>query len=464
MPEAIDAAGPLDAIAPEGSTRATPRLPRMLASVVVLLGVFWVVEHDPIFANARQSEAEEDEVRDKFIEQMQRGNAPRQAGLVGFGLFGAVALATRSSRAWNPRWSVLTPLLAILMLCLLSAAWSGQPLLTAKRLVVLGCVVFGCAGLARLLTPREFLTVSLVTLASFIALALLIDLAAGGRPWAGGTYRFGGTLHPNAQANYCGLMCLAAAVHPIGFGKRWVLRLVLLTGLALILATQSRTGLISTAVAMAAAWTMRLESGMRWAGALGIVAAGAAAFVAYNAASDGDRQAVIDAALLGRNEQSGSLTGRLPLWEELLKDAAERPILGYGYEGFWTEDRIAGILKTQNWTLQNAHNSYFEVLLQLGFVGLFFAVWFLVSGAGVLIGANVLTRDPGYAFAFGVLAYGVANSTLESLFVRIRFCPTLALAGLLMAALYFPTGGDDSDEGDERAPSADATPTRGAAA
>jgi O-antigen ligase len=180
------------------------------------------------------------------------------------------------------------------------------------------------------------------------------------------------------------------------------------------------------------------------------------AMVVYNAASDGLRNSVVDAALLGRKEQSSSLTGRLPLWEELVKDAAKRPVLGYGYEGFWTEDRIAGILKSQNWTLQNAHNSYFEIVLQLGLVGFFFAVWFLLSGSGALFAANSLTREPGYAFAFGTVVFGLANSTMESLFVRVRYCPSIALVGLLMVALFFPReedyeDDDDDDDGGEEA-------------
>ncbi|TWT95839.1 O-Antigen ligase [Botrimarina colliarenosi] len=426
------------------------RFVRNLGVVFFLLFVFGVVEHELIYANAYITEIDEKDIRDKFIEQMESGNALRQVALVAFGAFGIVALGFCRDKPWNLRWSVLTPLLILAGLCLVSVAWSAQPLLTAKRLVVLACMVLGSAGLARMLTPRDFLSIVLVSLTLFIAGSLAFELAAGGRPWSGGDYRFGGTLHPNAQANYCGILCLAAVCHPFGFGRRWIRYTLVAVGLGLIVLTQSRTGLMSVAVALVSTWMMRLPPGLKWAGFSLFMVAVAGLFISYNSVGTGARHTVLDTALLGRTQQAGSLTGRVPLWEELLEYSRKKPLLGYGYEGFWTQDRIAAIMKSQKWSLQNAHNSYFEIVLQLGFVGLFFAVWFLLASAAALSAANRLTRDPGYAFAFGVLTLGVFNSLLESLFIKLRFCPTVALIGVLMVALFFP-----SEPGDET----DASPT-----
>ncbi|MEN0110471.1 MAG: O-antigen ligase family protein, partial [Planctomycetota bacterium] len=140
-----------------------------------------------------------------------------------------------------------------------------------------------------------------------------------------------------------------------------------------------------------------------------------------------------------------SLTGRVPLWDELAEYAAKRPVLGYGYEGFWTPKRIAAIMKSQNWTVQNAHNSYFEVMLQLGFVGLVLAVWLLFGALRLTTQAFDRTRDAGYAFAAGVIVLGMANSGLESLFVKLRFPPTVALTAIMSVALYVPAERDPGD-------------------
>lgn len=421
------------------------RLARNAGIVLFLLTVFGAVEHDRLYANAQIATMDEKEIRDLFIKQMESGSALRQVSLLAFGCLGVVGLASSREKPLNIRWSVFFPLLVLVALACASMLWTPQPLVTAKRLVVLLCVLTGCAGLARLLTPREFLGVSLATLMLFISGSVAIDIAAGGRPWSG-DYRFGGTLHPNAQATYCAILAIAASCLPVGFGRRWLKLVIIAFALGLIVLTESRTGLMAAIVALVLTWMVKLPPGMRWAGfSLGIAGV-TLLLVAYYTIGSGARHSVIDTALMGRSQQAGSLTGRVPLWDELLDHAADKPLLGYGYEGFWTEKRIAQIMRSQGWSLQNAHNSYFEILLQLGYVGLFFAVWFLLAGTSSLAAATTLTRDSGYAFACGVVMFGMINSGLESLFVKLRFSPTIAMIGLLMVALYYPLSSSDDSE------------------
>ena len=35
-----------------------------------------------------------------------------------------------------------------------------------------------------------------------------------------------------------------------------------------------------------------------------------------------------------------SLTGRMPIWTELMRYVDRRPLTGYGYESFWTAENI----------------------------------------------------------------------------------------------------------------------------
>jgi hypothetical protein len=46
--------------------------------------------------------------------------------------------------------------------------------------------------------------------------------------------------------------------------------------------------------------------------------------------------------------------------------------------------------------------------------------------------------------------FGMINSGLESLFVKLRFSPTIAMIGILMVALYYPL--TSSDESESRLP------------
>ncbi len=75
---------------------------------------------------------------------------------------------------------------------------------------------------------------------------------------------------------------------------------------------------------------------------------------------------------LGRDS---TLTGRSNIWKTLVPLAMAKPLLGYGFGGFWTtatRDRLVFF---------PAHNSYLETLLQLGFAGLILVSFFFISSS-----------------------------------------------------------------------------------
>jgi len=80
--------------------------------------------------------------------------------------------------------------------------------------------------------------------------------------------------------------------------------------------------------------------------------------------------------------RTADLSGRTEIWNYVLSYVSERPVLGYGYSGFWAGvspesdaiDRAMGIM------IMYSHNGLLEILLTLGAVGLFFALGFLGTG------------------------------------------------------------------------------------
>jgi O-antigen ligase len=58
----------------------------------------------------------------------------------------------------------------------------------------------------------------------------------------------------------------------------------------------------------------------------------------------------------------------------------ERPILGYGYAGFWTESASARVDRAINVEVMYAHNGYLDTFLTTGAVGLSLALVFLGTG------------------------------------------------------------------------------------
>lgn len=79
--------------------------------------------------------------------------------------------------------------------------------------------------------------------------------------------------------------------------------------------------------------------------------------------------------LLGRN---ATLTGRTEVWDTLLAHAVN-PWIGAGYENFWIGDRV-DLFNRLLGGLNQAHNGYIEIYLNIGFAGLLLLGVLIISG------------------------------------------------------------------------------------
>lgn len=79
--------------------------------------------------------------------------------------------------------------------------------------------------------------------------------------------------------------------------------------------------------------------------------------------------------MLGRQPD---LTTRVPMWKDLLT-MVKNPLIGFGYESFWLGSRQQIVL--ERWGLAgNTHNGYLQMYMDLGYIGLFFIVAWIISG------------------------------------------------------------------------------------
>ena len=83
--------------------------------------------------------------------------------------------------------------------------------------------------------------------------------------------------------------------------------------------------------------------------------------------------------VLGR---SSNLTGRTQIWNLVLSFISERPVLGYGYSGFWygSSPESQAVDQALGTPIMYSHNGYLEILLSLGAVGFLLALAFLGTG------------------------------------------------------------------------------------
>ena len=79
---------------------------------------------------------------------------------------------------------------------------------------------------------------------------------------------------------------------------------------------------------------------------------------------------------IGRNS---TLTGRTQIWAAVLAQRIN-PVLGTGFESFWMGNRLQSVWSLSQVGIEEAHNGYLELYLNLGWVGLTLLAVLIVSG------------------------------------------------------------------------------------
>lgn len=365
------------------------------------------------------------------------GNTVRRiafTSLATIGTLGLLVAAPRKARACGLGGLLMV---AYVGWCVLSVLWSHDFGLTTRRVFVLLCFAFGALGIARRLTGRQLLQVALGLTATYLAIGFFAELALGTfRPWSS-AHRFSGTLHPNTQGLNLTVLCLTSALlartseRP---GRYWTLFAI---GFGFLILTKSRTSTAGLLLCLGLLWTLSTDPRIKAFAGLTAAWAGSLALIVVSLAGIDLVERVSGVALMGREEQSESLTGRLPLWTQLADFAAARPLTGYGYDSFWTPERVEIVSEEQGWGIREAHNSYLDTTLSTGLIGL----GLLVSSVllGLLRSAATYTRSghplPGFVFALAIFA--LVNACTESGMVMPMFVPFLLTIGLLQVA-FFP--------------------------
>ncbi len=365
------------------------------------------------------------------------GNTVRRVAFLCLAVLGACCFWYPSDRPCG-----LTSALGMLILfsiawCTSSILWSIDPSMTFRRLIVLLCCFVGAMGVSRQLSVRDLARLSLVVTTSFLAIGVGTEIVLGTfRPWAA-DYRFAGTVHPNTQGLNLAVLCFSAYCLTRDTKRaKFLLRCLLCIGFTFLVLTKSRSSCGGTLFGLALLWSLRAALRTKLLAAVGIVAVATAVALVNMLMTSGIEDNLTNAALLGRTEQSGSLTGRVPLWTELSTYIRERPLQGYGYDTFWTSENIASVSSALQWGIHEAHSSYVETMLNVGIIG---AIPLLACVALATWRARrqyLTTGETGYDFFFALFMFSLANSFTESGMVMPMFVPFLAACGLARLAFY----------------------------
>ena len=347
------------------------------------------------------------------------GSSVRKISFLTLGLVGGLLLVRRQGRPFTLTDPLAWALLTYWAYCAASVAWSIEPSLTVRRVIVLSCAVLFVLGVVRQLNRLQLIQLAFLCSFAFVAAGFAAEVVLGAfRPWSGG-YRFCGTVHPNSQGQLCAMLCLSAYAwfRQTSRGRWWLLA-VMGFAVALLVLTKSRTSGIAVGLGMVALWApLARRERIAFATFFPPFAACAAAVLAACLGYDIEGGAS-SALSMGRDDGVASFTGRVPLWSEVAPHILERPLLGHGYLTFWTPWRIQYTSELLGWTIPDAHNEYLETFLNLGLFG---AALLGTLACGSLLRCVQLylrTGDASIGFFAAQLFIALLSSGLESGFAQ----------------------------------------------
>jgi exopolysaccharide production protein ExoQ len=309
-------------------------------------------------------------------------------------------------------------LMALVLLALLSCFWAAMPALVLQRsIAVLGTTLLGIALAVRLslgdqlrLMSWLFRIIAVLSLACILLLPSygISDIVEGHGEWRG---IFS---HKNGLGCVMALSVLVEWQLPADTRfSRVVKRIAILLSATLLVFSGSLTSMFALVGSLLfieiyklATRRFRIPLYAIVLAALLVIASGVTVLLM-------DTKGITGA--LGR---SSDLTGRTEIWSLVMSYIPERPVLGYGYSGFWNGaspesaaiDRVMGVM------IMYSHNGYLETLLTLGGVGFLLTLGFLGTGIKRAFYCSERNRSSmdlwPLAFLFFFLLHNLAEVTI----------------------------------------------------
>jgi O-antigen ligase len=247
--------------------------------------------------------------------------------------------------------------LAAASLPLISLLWSVAPAVTFTQGLAYFFVVLGAIGLAEAWEGDELMDL-LMLICGLSAVACIVELFIFTEP---GDFR--GIF---AQKNVLGQVMVGgvlAGLHGsrIRGGFRYACVIALCTTVALMSksATSIMTIFLLLWLGMIGRLYLKGRSTRAIATCLAIISLLIVIFVVLN-----------DDLIFGVLGKDSTLTGRTLIWSYVIDNIGEKPILGWGFYGFWSPSNpLASQIAEAVGGVVNAHSAILEFLLDFGFVG-----------------------------------------------------------------------------------------------
>lgn len=386
---------------------------RVLAIAAFYGAAFYFIEHAFDFSLAQT----DFDVAQSAITVIARGSATRPVAFLALAAVGILMLIFAKRRGSGYDRVFFIVVLAYVFWIFLTYLWADAPLLALKRSVSFLLMMTASFACYRTCTRREFLEILFLISAGYVAFGVFAEFTVGTlRPFST-DYRFSGTLHPEGQGFNCAVLFLAAfTLADLNRGKRrGFYRVVAAAALLFLLLVRARAPFAAVIAAYLVYFvlTRHLSRNMRF-GYFALMAISTITLF-FGGGS------LVRAFLLGRTDQVGSLTGRIPLWKECWEFVEKRPLTGYGYNSFWSEDRAWLFSDTQDWVISTSHSMYIETMLNIGLIGFLLLMTILVISARNGLKLFKVTQEIEIAAMLGYLVLIFVDGVLSSIAVEGGF-------------------------------------------
>ena len=271
-------------------------------------------------------------------------------------------------------------LLGLLLLACASPLWAeASDLVSRRALALVGTTLFGVALAARYSFEEQLKILRWAFRLGALA-TVMLGIGSPGRALSavggGGGIR-GVFPHKNILG---GAMALAFLVEwylrEQGIRGKIVRMISLIAYAVLLVASDSLTSIVTLIAALGVTWVFRVLYARLQIpfAALAIFVLAVMGSLSLIGVEAGD--------VMGLMGRSSDMTGRTELWSAVGQTILQRPLLGFGFSGFWKgASSNSTLIENQiRWTPTYSHNGYLEIALSLGILGLGLVTWMLASG------------------------------------------------------------------------------------
>jgi exopolysaccharide production protein ExoQ len=223
-----------------------------------------------------------------------------------------------------------------------------------------------------------------------------------------------------AQKNDLGECAAAAyllALHELfqkGWGRRFLGAIVVVIAVCLVFLSQSKTAFGLALVCPLLAWLTLIVRKLARVSLAVILLILPVCYALLSSVAHSSLMERLSYILY----RDSTLTGRTIIWDFAKSEIARRPFVGWGYQSFWLVPDSPGF-----WApgfikmMPNAHNGYYDTMLETGYVGLVLLLVFIVSTLHAV--GRVADRDPARAqFMLSYALFFILYNFFESLWMR----------------------------------------------